>query len=113
MRRMLNSELIQGKALHQMNAFHPEVIEEIEKGLSQNEWVVVGMAMNPFVVKARKLLDSKNITYKYIQHGGYLSKWKERLAIKLWSGWPTFPQVFHQGKLIGGYQELSKSLQGQ
>ncbi|MDB4971522.1 MAG: hypothetical protein JWN44_7211, partial [Myxococcales bacterium] len=27
---------------------------------------------------------------------------KRRLAIKLWSGWPTFPQVFVRGTLLGG-----------
>ena len=36
--------------------------------------------------------------------------WRERLAIKLWSGWPTFPQVFVKGALIGGFQELKGKL---
>ena len=36
------------------------------------------------------------------------SEWKKRLAIKLWSGWPTFPQVFVRGTLIGG-EELTKA----
>ena len=29
-------------------------------------------------------------------------------AIKLWSGWPTFPQVFVDGTLIGG-EDLTKA----
>ena len=36
--------------------------------------------------------------------------WKERLAIKMWSGWPTFPQIFVKGVLIGGNQELEACL---
>jgi monothiol glutaredoxin len=56
------------------------------------------------------LLTQKNFKFEYIEHGGYLSKWKERLAIKLWSGWPTFPQVFHKGHLVGGFKDLEKYL---
>ena len=66
------------------------------------------MAQNPFVGKARKLLASKQIKFKYIEHGSYFSQWKTRLAIKMWSTWPTFPQIFHKGMLIGGYQDLVK-----
>ena len=34
--------------------------------------------------------------------GNYASKWRERLAIKMWTGWPTFPQVFVRGTFVGG-----------
>ncbi|MFZ4713247.1 MAG: glutaredoxin [Bacteriovoracaceae bacterium] len=36
--------------------------------------------------------------------------WKQRLAIKLWSGWATYPQVFIDGKLIGGFKDLEAKL---
>jgi glutaredoxin-related protein len=29
----------------------------------------------------------------------------------MWSGWPTFPQVFVDGVLIGGYKETVAALQ--
>jgi glutaredoxin-related protein len=90
--------------------FHATVVAEVENEIQRHEWVVVGMAGNPFVRKARKLLEQKGIEFRYIEYGTYLSKWKERLAIKLWSGWPTFPQVFHKGKLVGGFSELERSL---
>jgi monothiol glutaredoxin len=35
---------------------------------------------------------------------------KERLAIKLWSGWPTFPQVYVHGVLIGGTDLTERAL---
>jgi hypothetical protein len=38
------------------------------------------------------------VAHTYLEYGSYFSKWKERLAIKLWSGWPTFPQVFVDGR---------------
>jgi glutaredoxin-related protein len=48
------------------------------------------------------------VTYKYLEYGSYLSQWKTRLAIKLWSGFPTFPQVYVNGTLIGG-EDLTKA----
>ena len=54
--------------------------------------------------RSRRLL-SPTRTWEY---GSYFSKWKERLAIKLWSGWPTFPQVFVRASLIGG-EDLTKA----
>jgi monothiol glutaredoxin len=45
-----------------------------------------------------------------LSYGNYFSKWKQRLAIKLWSGWPTYPQIFIDGKLIGGCDDLIKYL---
>ena len=68
------------------------------------------MAQNPPVKNARKFLKEKNINYKYIEHGSYFNGWKLRLAIKLWSGWPTFPQVFHNVIRVGGSSDLKAYL---
>ena len=35
---------------------------------------------------------------------------EERLALKLWSGWPTLPMIFVQGTLIGGSSDLRKAM---
>lgn len=110
MRNTLNHDQIATSALNAMETFHPSYVKEVEEAIKSNAYVVVGMKQNPVVRKARKLLDDRNITYKYIEHGSYFSKWKERLAIKLWSGWPTFPMVFVNGKLIGGGRELKNYL---
>jgi glutaredoxin-related protein len=56
----------------------------------------------------RQALDEAGVPYSYLEYGSYFSKWGERLAIKLWSGWPTFPQVFVNGTLIGG-EDLTKA----
>ena len=35
-----------------------------------------------------------------------LSQWRRRNALKMWSGWPTFPMIFVDGILVGGYRDL-------
>ena len=110
MRPTLQPHQLHGDAANVMANYHRNVVAEVEQAISENEWTIIGMAGNPFVIKARKYLTAKNVPFKYIEYGSYLSKWKQRLAIKLWSGWPTFPQVFHKGKLIGGFNDLKKYL---
>lgn len=89
--------------------FHPSVVEKICADIEQHPIVVVGMVGNPFCKKARVLLEGAKLEHLYWNCGGYLSDWKKRLAIKMWSGWPTFPQVFVRGKLLGGFAELQES----
>ena len=108
MRPLLHDTNIDNQALNAMSNFHSAVVDEVKSAIQANDVVVVGMKTNPVVTQARKMLNEKNITFKYIEHGSYVSKWKERLAIKLWSGWPTFPQVFYKGLLIGGAADLKK-----
>jgi monothiol glutaredoxin len=90
------------QAIQRMAAFYPEIVGEVEKALSESAIVVVGMAQNPHVKNVRKALAEAGFDFKYLEYGSYLSQWKQRLAIKLWSGWPTFPQVFVRRMLIGG-----------
>lgn len=106
MRTVLDSAKLTEAAKQSITAFHPEYVKEVEAAIAANKYVIVGMKQNPVVKGARKLLESKNIEFKYLEYGSYLSMWKQRLAIKLWSGWPTFPMVFQDGKLVGGLREL-------
>src|SRR5262245_55976348 len=89
-------------------SFHRSILAEVSAAVSRDPVVVVGMARNPFVKKARELLDAEGIKATYLEYGGYLSKWRERLAIKIWAGFPTFPMVFFGGSLVGGHSELVK-----
>lgn len=66
------------------------------------------MGINPFPKKARRLLDEAGVPYHYITYGSYFSKWRERNALKMWTGWPTLPMVFVRGTLIGGAEDLQK-----
>ncbi|MCR9159136.1 MAG: glutaredoxin [Nannocystaceae bacterium] len=90
--------------------FHRRVIDEVAKAVEHEAVVVVGMAQNPVVKRARKALTQADIPFTYLEYGSYLSAWKERLALKMWSGWPTFPQVFVRGVLLGGNAELQVAL---
>lgn len=91
-----------------MTSFHSETLREIEDALRAHDVVVVGMAQNPHVKNVRRALDEAKIRFHYLEYGSYLSEWKKRLAIKMWSGWPTFPQVYVKGELIGG-EDLTKA----
>ena len=89
-------------AAEEVAAFRADIIAEITAAIAKHPVVVVGMAQNPHVKKVRAALTAAGVTFEYLEYGSYLSKWRERLAIKLWSGWPTFPQVFVGGTLVGG-----------
>lgn len=93
-----------------MAAFHRDVVDEVIAAVGDNDVVVVGMAQNAHVKKARKALDAAGIPFQYLEYGSYIDGWRRRLAIKLWSGYPTFPQVFVRGALIGGNAELQAML---
>lgn len=109
-RMTLNENNVHPEALKTISNFHADVVNEVAKAVSSKKVVVVGMAQNPFVKKARKALTAAGMPFEYLEYGNYFSKWKARLAIKLWSGWPTYPQVFIDGKLLGGFRDLEAYL---
>lgn len=83
-------------------------VDEVEQAIDQHAIVIVGMDQNPFPKKARKLLDGHGISHHYLEYGSYFSEWKRRGALKMWSGWQTFPMIFVKGKLVGGFSDLEK-----
>ena len=109
-RPTLPSAQLSPTALATAQAFHADTIREIQTAIGRDAVVVVGMAQNPFVKKARKALEAAGISFTYLEYGSYFGEWKRRLAIKMWSGWPTFPQVYVKGTLIGGFSETTKEL---
>ena len=95
---------IRGKiATHQ-----EDIVNEVQAAVVANAVVVVGMSQNPMPRKARRLLDAANVPYRYLEYGSYLNNWRKRNALKLWTGWPTFPMVFVKGTLVGGAVDLEK-----
>ena len=85
-----------------------DIVREVQSATAANDVVVVGMAQNPFPKKACKLLDAAGIGCKYLEYGSYFSDWRRRNALKMWSGWPTFPMVFVKGVLVGGAGDLER-----
>ncbi len=97
--------------MSKMASFHSDVVSYVAGEVASHRVVVVGMKQNPVVKKARRALDEAHVEYTYIEYGSYMGEWKKRLAIKLWSGWATFPQVFVDGTLLGGAAELVAAIE--
>jgi monothiol glutaredoxin len=90
---------------------HRDIIDEVQRAANDSPVLIVGMGQNIWPRKARKLLDHAGIAYKYLEYGNYLSGWRRRNALKIWTGWPTFPMIFIKGTLIGGFDDARKLIQ--
>ena len=89
-------------------AHHLDTVREVQAAIAQHAVVVVGMRGNPFVRQARKALSQAGVAHQYLEYGSYLSEWRKRNALKMWTGWPTLPMVFVKGTLIGGATDLRR-----
>ena len=87
---------------------HQDTLREVQDAVAQHAVVVVGMRQNPFCRKARKALDAAGVAFKYLEYGSYLSEWRRRNALKMWTGWSTLPMVFVKGTLVGGAEDLER-----
>lgn len=110
MRNVLDSTRIHPSVSELISGYHASTIREVESAIAANAVVVVGMKGNPFVKKARRLLDAAGTRYAYLEYGSYLGEWRRRSSLKMWTGWPTFPMVFVKGVLIGGANDLKALL---
>jgi len=88
-----------------------DIVTEVRTAVSENAVVVIGMAQNPVPKKARRALDAQGIAHQYLEYGSYLSGWRRRNALKMWTGWPTFPMIFVKGVLIGGARDLEQLIE--
>lgn len=88
--------------------FHADTVHNVQAAASTNAVLVVGMALNPHCREARRLLDKAGIAHHYLEYGSYFSEWRRRTALKMWTGWQTFPMVFVRGTLVGGASDLRK-----
>jgi monothiol glutaredoxin len=95
-------------AAEKVGRYQSDVVARVRGLVEQHDVVVVGMTMNPFPGRARRLLDAQSIKYEYLGLGSYLSQWRIRLALKMWTGWPTFPMIFVKGTFVGGFAELQR-----
>jgi len=85
-----------------------DIVREVQAAIAANDVVVIGMKQNPFPRKARKALGAAGLPYKYLEYGSYFKGWRRRNALKMWTGWPTFPMVFVKGALIGGADDVER-----
>jgi monothiol glutaredoxin len=88
--------------------WHADIVHNVQAAAESNPVLVVGMAQNPFCRRVRRALTDAGQPFHYLEYGSYLSQWRPRSALKLWTGWPTYPMVFVRGVLVGGAQETQK-----
>lgn len=110
-RPILDESRLHPAIAEKVGRHHDDHLDEVIAAVEKHDVVVVGMEQNPFPKKARKLLDARGVRYEYLEYGSYLSQWRPRTTLKMWSGWPTFPMVFVKGTLIGGASQLEKLAQ--
>jgi monothiol glutaredoxin len=110
-RSILDEAQIHPAVREQIATYQADIVKEVQAAVAANNIVVVGMRQNPFPKKARKLLDGAGLTYKYLEYGNYFGYWRRRLALKMWTGWSTFPMVFVKGELVGGADDLARLLE--
>jgi len=110
-RQILDENHIHPAVREKIAASHVDIVREVQATIAAADVVVVGMAQNPMPKKARKSLDAAGIPYKYLEYGSYLGEWRRRNALKMWTGWPTFPMVFVKGVLVGGADDVARLIE--
>jgi glutaredoxin-related protein len=109
-RPLLPEERVDPAIRDRLASNHRDIIDEVEAAIAANDVVIVGMKQNPFPRRARKALTAAGIPFHYLEYGSYFSTWRRRTALKIWSGWPTFPMIFVKGVLVGGADDAQKLL---
>ena len=109
-RHVLDESRLHPAIRERVAGHHADIVREVQDAIAAHDIVVVGMAQNPVPRKARRLLDAAGLPHKYLEYGSYFNNWRRRNALKMWTGWPTFPMVFVKGTLVGGADELQKLL---
>lgn len=107
-RQILEENRLHPAIRDQVANLHADIVHNVQAAAGSNPVLVVGMALNPFCRRVRKTLDAAGIAHQYLEYGSYFSAWRDRSALKMWTGWPTFPMVFVKGVLVGGAQDVSR-----
>jgi len=107
-RPLLEERQIHPAIRERVGALHLDLVRQAQAAVAEHAVVVLGMAQNPFVKKARKALDASGVAHHDILIGSYIGAWRQRTAWKMWTGWPTLPMVFVKGQLVGGADDLQK-----
>ncbi|MDE2080515.1 MAG: glutaredoxin [Burkholderiales bacterium] len=107
-RPVLDESQIHPAVRERVARHHEGTLREVQAAVARDAVVVVGMAQNPYPRRARRALDAAGVTHTYLEYGSYFSAWRQRNALKMWTGWPTLPMVFVKGTLVGGADDLQR-----
>jgi glutaredoxin-related protein len=111
MRNVLPEAKIHPAISDKVANYHRDIVDEVQAAVAKNDVVVVGMKQNPFPRKACAALKGAGIDFKYLEYGSYMGEWRRRSALKMWTGWPTFPMVFVKGQFVGGCEEVKQLIE--
>jgi monothiol glutaredoxin len=107
-RQVLEESFLHPAIRDKVANLHADIVHNVRSAAASNPVLVVGMAFNAPGGKVRRALKAAGVTYQYLEFGSYLSQWRRRNALKMWTGWPTFPMVFVKGQLVGGNSDVQK-----
>lgn len=110
MRTMLSQAEIHPAIRTKVAEYQSVLLDEVKQAVADHRIVVIGMRYNNSVRKARNNLAQAGLAFHYLEYGSYTKGWYKRLAIKMWTGFPTFPMIFVDQQLIGGNSELEALL---
>jgi monothiol glutaredoxin len=68
-RAILEEAQIHPDIINKIATHNQEIIEEVKHAVTFNKIVIVGMAVNPHPKRARKLLNEKGLSHKYLEYG--------------------------------------------
>lgn len=105
-RNFLPLDRVDSAIKDKVDSEYADTVQQVIQAVENEPVVVVGMRHNPHVIRARKALTQAGVEFTYLRYGSYTGGWRRRTAIKMWSGWHTFPQVFVGGVLVGGADEI-------
>lgn len=107
-RHVVQEAQIHPAVREKISTYHLDLIDEVRDAVAKNDVVVVGMSQNPNPGRACRALAKKGVQYKHLSYGSYFSLWRRRLALKMWTGWSTFPMIWVKGTFVGGADDLEK-----
>ena len=110
-RPILPEDRIHPAVRDKVAGLHRDIVDEVEAAIAAHPVVVVGMRQNPMPKKARRALQAAGIAHHYLEYGSYFNTWRRRNALKMWTGWPTFPMVFVKGALVGGAEDTIRLIE--
>jgi glutaredoxin-related protein len=105
-RPILEEERLHPAIRHKVANLHADIVHNVQSAAASHPVLVVGMRQNPMCKRARRALDDAGVAHHYLEYGSYFSLWRKRNALKMWTGWPTFPMVFVRGTLVGGADDI-------
>ncbi|MFZ2652167.1 MAG: glutaredoxin domain-containing protein [Burkholderiaceae bacterium] len=105
-RPILEEARLHASIRHKVAHLHADIVHNVQSAATSHDVLVVGMKQNPMCKRARHALADAGVTHHYLEYGSYFSLWRKRNALKMWTGWPTFPMVFVRGVLVGGAADI-------